>query len=862
MANRGDVKSIMRHYKKASRIAIYILIMMAFVHGTSYAGVQKDVLIINSYHFGLSWTDESTTAEIETIKRDYHGDVRFYVEYMDWKEHPTIESKELFKAMIMTKYANRSFDLIIAADDAAFSFVLENRDLMFLDLPIVFHGISESSYVDLVEQPVNMTGVLEIVDIKTTLEVAHLVNPEMKTFYIIHDQTESGKAMGEAAAEEVVKNYPELGVVIITDMTIDGIAEFVESLTNKDSILMTAYYTDIDGRNINFEDMIEKVSQSTDAAVFSLYDFSVGTGALGGNMLSARMIGEHAGALSTQILNGENPDDLSIIRDNMHLNAIDYDAAVKHNIDFNKLPDETLILNRPISKLELYREVIIIAAAIIAILTVFLTLLSIALKNTIKLKNELAEKNMELKGLYDEIAASEEELKAQFDALNDLYEQLRESKEQSEKVSAEIRYAAYHDALTGYWNKAALDELVKNDGFNRYALLLVDIDHFKRINDTMGHQFGDKYIQELGRLLKEQLDDDGKIFRINGDEFVIYYQFDSTESLSIFSEKILNALNTVVQVEYSSFSNTVSVGVAVHPEDGETLEVLLTRADLAMYKAKETGRSRAVRYENTMVDHIIWRVEREEALKKALERHEFSLVYQPQIDCFTKEIIGFEALIRWYNPELGHIPPLEFIPIAEETQLIMPIGKWVVEEAASFLHQMQKRYGTAFQMAVNVSVTQLIQEDFVKMIMDILTKSDINPEHFVLEITESVLMQAIDASIEKLNTLQKYGVKVSLDDFGTGYSSLSYLKTLPIDILKIDKSFVDSIGDSDDQVDLVEIIVRLGKQLNMKLVAEGVEHKEQLSALQAVNCDAMQGYYYSKPLDELGCFKLLDEVFQ
>ena len=498
------------------------------------------------------------------------------------------------------------------------------------------------------------------------------------------------------------------------------------------------------------------------------------------------------------------------------------------------------------------------SVAVVTLLSVFLVVLAYALKRTVKLKNELADKNIEQKGLYDELAASEEELKAQFDALNDLYDQLQESKAQSERISNEIRYAAYHDALTGFWNKTALEEKIQEDNATRFAILLVDIDHFKRINDTMGHVFGDRYIKAVGRILKKILDDNSKIYRINGDEFVIHYELETDELLDQFVNRLLNALNTVVSVEYSNFSNSVSIGYAIYPEDGESLEILLTRADLAMYKAKESGRSRAVKYDNSMVDHIIWRVEREEALKKALERQEFSLVYQPQIDCSTGEIIGFEALLRWYNAELGQIPPMTFIPIAEETQLIMPIGKWVVEEAAAFLAQMQRRYGKKMHMAVNVSVTQLIQEDFVKMIMDILEAHNINPEHFIIEITESVLMQAIEDTLDKLSALQKYGIKISLDDFGTGYSSLSYLKTLPIDILKIDKSFIDALGNSKEQRDLVEIIVKLGKQLNMRMVAEGVEHPEQLDILRDIRCDAMQGYLYSKPIDALSCFKLLD----
>lgn len=837
---------------------ITMLLWLTFVQNPVFADSLKEVLIINSYHFGLSWTDESTRAEIETIKGKYGDDVRFYIEYMDWKEHPTMQSMDLFESMMYEKYNERTFELIIASDDAALAFVLEHRTSLFEGIPIVFHGVSESSFNDMAKEINGLTGILEIVDIRSTIEVALQVNPEMKTFYIVHDQTESGKAMGEAASEEIKRWFPELEAYIITNHTVDDIVEFAGTLTNKDSILMTAYYTDISGRNINFEDMVLKVSQSTEAAVFSLYDFAIGNGALGGNMLSAKMIGERAGEVANRILDGESPESIPLVRENIHLNAIDYEAAEKFGIDFERLSEDIMIINRPISKFELYREVIMVSVGVVSLLTVFLVILAYALKRTVKLKNELAEKNIEQKGLYDELAASEEELKAQFDALNDLYDQLQDSKAQSERISNEIRYAAYHDALTGFWNKTALEEKIQKDGATRFAILLVDIDHFKRINDTMGHVFGDRYIKAVGLILKKILDDKSKIFRINGDEFVIHYELESTELLDQFVNRLLNALNTVVSVEYSNFSNSVSIGYAIYPDDGESLEILLSRADLAMYKAKESGRGRAVKYDNSMVDHIIWRVEREEALKKALERQEFSLVYQPQIDCSTGEIIGFEALLRWYNAELGQIPPMTFIPIAEETQLIMPIGKWVVEEAAAFLAQIQQRYDKKMHMAVNVSVAQLIQEDFVKMIMDILEAHNINPEHFIIEITESVLMQAIEDTLDKLSALQKYGIKVSLDDFGTGYSSLSYLKTLPIDVLKIDKSFIDTLGDSKEQRDLVEIIVKLGKQLNMRMVAEGVEHPEQLDILRDIRCDAMQGYLYSKPIDALSCFKLLD----
>lgn len=966
----------MRRQKYIFLSIIFIFSLVTILTEADYAATQKNILIINSYHHGLSWTDDSTNSEMDTIKLGYPGDVKFYVEYMDWKEHPTEETLILFEDLLAYKYKDMAIDVIIASDDAAFEFILEKREKLFGNVPIIFHGISESSYENLVTDEDNLTGVLEIVDIKTTLEMAQMVNPTLDTFYIIYDETESGHAMGEAAAIDVHRTLEDIEVVKITNLSIADIVSFVASLDSKDSILMTAYYTDVHGININFEDMIQKVSESTSAAVFSLYDFALGKGALGGNLLSGKLIGERAGELAVKILNGADADSLEIIRTGIHLNAIDYAAAIDYNIDFDLLSEDVKILNKPVSVFETYRKTILSVLFIMIGMAVFLVILGYYLKKTLKLKNELAEKNLEQKFLNDEIMASEEELKAQFDALNELFDELQATKEKNElildaikdaiiewnikddivsasgsweeligypsnhitdsnalfkwvheddldqikpyflqnfkaetkdfvsqvrirtkdelykwflvkgviardsdgiptrmvssytdidairKMEDQIRYAAFHDELTGFSNKNALETQVSKDlkkGINQYGIMLIDIDHFKRINETMGHRFGDKYIKQVGLILKNHLIPESEIFRISGDEFVVYHRMTHINELSQLSGRLIRALNNVIQVEYSNFSNSISIGTAVYPHDGDTLESLLTRADMAMYKAKDDGRGRVVRYQSTMFEKRIWRIEREDALKIALERGEFSLVFQPQVNCMTNEIVGFEALLRWYHPKLGHIPPLEFIPIAEETQLIMPIGKWVIEEALRFLSEINNRYKRRYHMAVNVSVLQLIQDDFEIIVNEALEANDIDADHFVIEITESVVIQTIDTVSSKLDRLQSKGVKIALDDFGTGYSSLSYLKRLPVDILKIDKSFIDEMVRSKSQEDLVQLIIQIGRQMTMMLVAEGVESKEQQELLKSMDCDFMQGYYFSKPLNELDCMKLLDK---
>ncbi|MDW7662297.1 MAG: ABC transporter substrate binding protein [Bacillota bacterium] len=332
----------MRPPKHMFLVIIFIFMLMTLQSDANYAIVHKNILIINSYHHGLSWTDDLTNAEINTIKSGYSGDVKFYVEYMDWKEHPTEETLILFEDLMAYKYEDMNIDLIIASDDAAFEFILEKRGKLFGDIPIVFNGISESSFESLVTIEDNFTGVLEIVDIKTTLEMAQMVNPVLDTFYIIYDETESGRSMGEAAAIEVHRTLSDIEVVKITNLSIEDIISFVSSLESKDSILMTAYYTDVHGMNINFEDMIQKVSESTSAAVFSLYDFALGKGALGGNLLSGKLIGERTAELAIEILNGADADDLELIRTGIHMSAIDYDAALDYNIDFKRLSSVSL----------------------------------------------------------------------------------------------------------------------------------------------------------------------------------------------------------------------------------------------------------------------------------------------------------------------------------------------------------------------------------------------------------------------------------------------------------------------------------------------------------------------------------------
>ena len=289
------------------KTAQLLILMILFMTTPIFSQVEsnldvRQILILNAYHHGLSWTDDSTRAEMDGIKSNYPGDVRFYVEYMDWKEHPTNAQLDLIYNQMAYKYKNVAFDLIITSDDAALEFVLAHREALFGESPIVFNGVSEERLKTLLSGIENITGVVETVDVEKTIHLATELNPKMETFYVIYDQTESGKSMGKTVVAEIQEQLPQVNVSEITDLTIEEIVNKVSTFRSEDSVLMTAYYTDIEGRNINFEDMIEKVSTNTPAPVFSIYDFAMGTGALGGTLLSATLIGERTAELAVSIL--------------------------------------------------------------------------------------------------------------------------------------------------------------------------------------------------------------------------------------------------------------------------------------------------------------------------------------------------------------------------------------------------------------------------------------------------------------------------------------------------------------------------------------------------------------------------------
>lgn len=419
------------------------------------------------------------------------------------------------------------------------------------------------------------------------------------------------------------------------------------------------------------------------------------------------------------------------------------------------------------------------------------------------------------------------------------------------KTEKTIHHMAYYDALTALPNRNMfrkyLDDVLRKFEHQRLAVIFLDLDRFKIINDTKGHTIGDLLLEKVAKRLKETVQNDGLVSRQSGDEFIILMENCEKNKAARVSERILTAFSKPLKLDEEEFFVTTSIGISMYPDDGEDQETLIKHADTAMYLAKERGKNNFQFYTSSLDGLASRKMELENGLRKALEQNQLLLYYQPQVELATGKMAGVEALIRWRHPERGMVAPNEFIPLAEETGLIVPIGKWVLRKACEQNKAWQNEGFEPLPVAVNISVRQIQGDGFVDDVKQVLKEVGLDPQYLELEITESI-MQNFEKSIIILNQLKQLGLKLSIDDFGQGYSSLSYLKHLPLDNIKIDKLFVDDILDPSNQGLIAKAIIDMGHDLKFTVIAEGIEQAEQVEFLLQNSCKIGQGYYFSKPL--------------
>ena len=460
-------------------------------------------------------------------------------------------------------------------------------------------------------------------------------------------------------------------------------------------------------------------------------------------------------------------------------------------------------------------------------------------------ESALSEQNKKLEEVTSQLKSSRLNLDSQLKNIQQLNEQLL--------------FAAYHDSLTDLYNRSWLSTMMKvqiketTEKNEKFGILLFDIDNMKDINDSRGHNAGDELLKQVATILKLMESKTVTATRFGGDEFVLLYKDikDRDEAIEI-SKKALRFLNAE--------GIGISGGISIFPDDSKKTEDLLKFADMAKIEAKKNGKNNVACFHSLMQEKFLSKLNIETKMSKAMASRNFQLYYQPQFDAKTKELRGFEALLRWYDSDLGWISPEQFIPLAEETHLVVPLGDWVMTTALATIKEWEMKFSFNGIISVNVSPVQFVQEDFIEKLFKKIEKSGIDKKHLEIEITEGVLIDNVEDTISKLNKIREQGVGLSLDDFGTGYSSLRYLQLLPLTTLKIDKSFVSNIAEKDGfEAKLTESIISLVSKMGLNTIAEGVENEEQLKMIQKFNCRTIQGFLLGKPMPKEQCEKLLVE---
>lgn len=439
--------------------------------------------------------------------------------------------------------------------------------------------------------------------------------------------------------------------------------------------------------------------------------------------------------------------------------------------------------------------------------------------------------------------------------VNSLEKDVSDRTERLEAANKQLRHLATHDALTGLPNRALLEDRVSRAIVHAereqagFAVCVLDLDRFKLINDSLGHHAGDELLKHVAACLRNAVRSVDTVVRLGGDEFVLLLEKSrSRPDTERVAQEILQTLRASIRIGELEVHTSASIGIAFYPDDGVTIESLYAHADAAMYCAKQRGGSGVQYYTSSMNQESEDRVRLDADLHRALEEQQFELYYQPKFNSGTHRVHSAEALIRWRHPERGLLSPAQFIPHAEESGLIVPLGEWVLRETCRQVRSWQEQGLPSLRVAVNISAVQFRRLDLVDTVRGALLDARIDPEHLEIELTETAVMSDPEESADILERLSRMGVIISVDDFGTGYSSMSYLRRFPIDKLKIDRSFITNIPGSADDAAIVQGIISLAHSLRLKVVAEGVESAEQVEYLRKLGCDQYQGYFFSKPL--------------
>jgi diguanylate cyclase (GGDEF)-like protein len=743
---------------------------------------------------------------LETLNREY----LVYTEYLDWKRSPTQKNLDIMYDLCRNKYEGKKIDLIITTDDEALRFALEHRKALFSDAPIVFGGVYRESAATMLQGRNRVTGAYQDMNIEATIKCAVRINPKINRAYVLNEETVTGMQTEELSRRAIARLLPNIPIYSLSDHTLEEIEAIVPTLDQNSLFIIGSYSIEKNGLTFTTEKLVARISKVSSVPVYPIFAHTFGGGAIGGVMISGILHGENAGTLAVRYLDGESFDTLSPIGESSYVTAFDYSALKRFGIPLWSLPKGAKIINRDPPFFIRYKAESLFIVAIFILLVGAVQMLLL--------------------------------------------------------LNRQSRDLALTDQLTGLPNRSAVlriaERMIRStERWNKCGVMFIDIDNFKFINDTFGHETGDQVLLYVSETLRSILTDNMKIARFGGDEFLIILENTSYDRIEAFAQYLHATLANKAVISGAELYLTISSGISVYPDHGLHFSELYKNADAAMFKAKSAGKTRFMFYNNSMYQELKRRMDLEAAMHTAIANGEFSVIYQPKINLRNGYLDSVETLVRWTSPKEGSVSPTEFIPIAEDNGQIVEIGLFVMRSAARFVKKASAFHEGDFTVSVNVSVRQLNSPGFLRELIDIVRDEGVEPNQLSLEITESILIESVREIAETLKILREAGFGLSLDDFGKGYSSLTYLRRLPVNEVKMDKAFIDDMFEDERSRSFTISIIRICHDLSLKVVAEGVETREQVDFLLAHGCDFIQGYYFSKPEPEDHILSIMNRKF-